>query len=60
MLQGDLWREEVVLSVAPDGVIESIEQGTKKTSDKILDGIVIAGMPGAGKAVRLEHRVALR
>lgn len=42
-----MWREGVVLSVGPEGIIESIEPGVKATADKILDGIVIAGMPNA-------------
>lgn len=45
LLQGDHWREDVVMEVSPDGVIRQIEPGKAASADEILSGIVVPGMP---------------
>lgn len=47
LLQGESWREQVILSINSGGIITSIDQGEKSAADKMLDGIVVAGMPNA-------------
>ncbi len=47
LLQGKRWRNDVVLKLAADGMISSIERGQAQTADKSIHGIVIPGMPNA-------------
>jgi len=47
LLQGDKWLNGVVLSLADDGVIRSIEQGSQQSADSSINGIVVPGMPNA-------------
>lgn len=47
LLQGETWRDDVVMEVDPDGIIMGIEPGIKGTADEQIDGIVIPGMPNA-------------
>jgi formimidoylglutamate deiminase len=47
LLQGDLWREQVTMTVDPEGMILSIEQGEQEEADELINGIVVAGMPNA-------------
>ena len=45
LLQGKQWRNDVVISLDPDGLITAIEQGSETDASECIDGIVVAGMP---------------
>jgi len=45
LLQGNQWRNNVIMSLGPDGVISGIETGSEKDADEAISGIVIPGMP---------------
>jgi len=45
ILQGNQWRNGVVLNIAADGVITGIEHGSPEVADSVLNGIVVPGMP---------------
>lgn len=45
LLQGDLWRDNVVLSLTSDGMITGIEAGTAQAADECIYGIAVPGMP---------------
>ena len=45
LLHGKQWRNDVILSLDPDGIITGIEQGSKQDSNEIISGIVVPGMP---------------
>ena len=45
LLQGNQWRESVVMEISADGFIQSIEPAQPASADVVLDGIVIPGMP---------------
>ena len=47
LLQGDQWRNDVVLTLTTDGVIAGIKQGSSHSADKCINGIVVPGMPNA-------------
>jgi len=47
LLQGERWRSDAVLRVAQDGVIGAIEQGSPRSADIVLPGVVVPGMPNA-------------
>lgn len=47
LLQGNQWRSGVVLSLAADGMITSIEPGTAHSAETSIYGIVVPGMPNA-------------
>ncbi len=47
LLEGDHWRTDAVLSLTRDGIISAIEQGSPRTADTSLNGIVVPGMPNA-------------
>jgi len=47
LLQDDRWRDDVVLSLAEDGVIRTIEHGSQQSADVSINGIVVPGMPNA-------------
>lgn len=47
LLQGDHWRQDAVLNVSQDGVIDAIEQDSPQSADIALNGIVVPGMPNA-------------
>jgi len=47
LLQGDHWRQDAVLDLAQDGVINAIEQDSPQSADIALNGIVVPGMPNA-------------
>ena len=46
-MQDNVWRNDVVLSLTQNGVIESIEPGSAQAADATLNGIVVPGMPNA-------------
>jgi formimidoylglutamate deiminase len=47
LLQGERWRDDVVMEVDPDGIIIGIEPGIEDTADEHINGVVIPGMPNA-------------
>lgn len=47
LLQGEHWRTDAVLSVTDDGVIGAIGQGSPRSADIVLQGVVVPGMPNA-------------
>jgi len=47
LLQGNRWRNDVVLNLSVDGVITAIEKGQPNSADQSIHGIVLPGMPNA-------------
>ncbi|GMR14802.1 MAG: formimidoylglutamate deiminase [Gammaproteobacteria bacterium] len=47
LLQGKRWRNDVIISLDPDGLITGIEQGSAKDATECIYGTVIPGMPNA-------------
>ncbi|MGA9573655.1 MAG: formimidoylglutamate deiminase [Lysobacterales bacterium] len=47
LMQGDQWRRGVVLDLAQDGIIKSIEHALPQSADVVINGIVVPGMPNA-------------
>jgi len=47
LLQGDRWRNDVILNLSADGFIVGIEQGSSQSADTCINGIVVPGMPNA-------------
>ena len=47
LLQGDQWRNDVVVDIAVDGVITGISEGQAEMTDQCIHGTVIPGMPNA-------------
>lgn len=45
LMQAEGWREDVIVEVSAAGMILSIESGSAKSADSILNGIVLPGMP---------------
>jgi len=45
LLQGKQWRNDVILSLDPEGIITGIEQGLEPDANESISGIVVPGMP---------------
>jgi len=45
LLQGKQWRNDVILSLDPEGIITGIEQGSEQDANECISGIVVPGMP---------------
>jgi formimidoylglutamate deiminase len=45
LLQENQWRNNVIVSLGPDGIITGIDPGTEQDADESISGIVIPGMP---------------
>ena len=45
LLQESQWRNDVIMSLGPDGIITGIEQGLENDADESISGLVIPGMP---------------
>lgn len=47
LLQGEHWRDDVVLEIDHDGIIAGIEPGEPHSANESVNGIVVPGMPNA-------------
>ncbi len=45
LLQGNLWRDDVVLSLTQQGLIRQVEKGSAQDADECIYGTTVPGMP---------------